>query len=60
MWRLLPELIMLASVADIFILSEACFGGKKGGGGGIEEFYENDEPATRYVREHQMYSVDAL
>ena len=54
MWRLLPELIMLASVADIFILSEACFGGKKGGGGGIEEFYENDEPATRYVRENQM------
>ena len=53
MSRILRDLIMLASVADIFILSEACFGGKKGGGG-IDEFYENGEPATRYVREHQM------
>ena len=54
MSRILRDLIMLASVADVFILSEACLGGRKGGGGGIEEFYENDEPATRYVREHQM------
>ena len=58
MFWLGPVLIALVSFSDIFMVCDACFGGKKGGGG-IEEFYENDEPSTRYVRELEMHMVIA-
>ena len=55
-----PVLIALVSFSDTFMVCHACFGGKKGGGsGGIEEFYENDEPSTRYVREQLMCMIVA-
>ena len=45
-----PVLIALVAFADIVKVCDACLSGKKGGGG-IEEYYESDEPSTRYVRE---------
>ena len=54
-----PVLIALVAFADIVKVCDACLSGKKGGGG-IEEYYESDEPSTRYVRELEMHMVIAL
>ena len=48
-----PVLIALVAFADIVKVCDACLSGKKGGGG-IEEYYESDEPSTRYVREQKL------
>ena len=53
-------IIVLAAIAvEAFRPSEACFGGK-GGGGGIDQFYQDDEPSTRFVREQRKRERERL